>query len=94
MDVQHVIYLLSPWIGRVKREQARRVSRVLVEQGRLPRGNVVWGNRKTHCVHGHEYAKARIRPYVPRGGGTQRRDSTQCLVCVRDYAREQRRLEK
>lgn len=87
-DVEHSLYVLAPWIGPVKRQQARRVSRVLVEQGRLPRGNLAWGNRKTHCVRGHEYATARIRPYVPRRGGTQRRDSEQCLVCVRDAARE------
>jgi hypothetical protein len=86
-DVEYSLYVLAPWIGSVKREQARRVSRVLVEQGRLPRGNIAWGNRKTHCVNGHEYATARVRPYVRRRGGTQRRDSAQCLVCLRDYAR-------
>jgi hypothetical protein len=93
-EVERVIYQLSPWIGPVKRQQARRLSRILVEQGRLPRGNVAWGNRKTHCVHGHEYAQARIRPYVSRAGGTQRRDSAQCLVCARDYARERRRIRE
>lgn len=87
-DVEHSLYVLAPWIGHVKRQQARKVSRVLVEQGRLPRGKLAWGNRKTHCLRGHEYATARIRPYVPRRGGTQRRDSEQCLVCVRDAARE------
>lgn len=93
-DVEHVIYLLSPWIGAVKREQARQVSRILVEQGRLPRGNPVWGNRKTHCVNGHEYATARMRPYVSRGRGGPSRDNHSCLVCLRDYAREQRRLKR
>jgi hypothetical protein len=86
-DVEHSLYLLAPWVGSVKRDQARRVLRVLVEQGRLPRGNPAWGNRKTHCIHGHEYATARMRPYVARPGGTQRRDSEQCLACLRDYAR-------
>ena len=93
-DVQHSLYLLSPWIGPVKRDQARQVLRILVEQGRLPRGNVAWGNRKTHCLRGHEYATGRIRPYVARRGGTQRRDSKQCLVCVRDDARERYRRRK
>ena len=87
-DVEQSLYVLAPWIGRVKRQQAREVSKVLVEQGRLPRGNLAWGNRKTHCVRGHKYATARIRPYVPRRGGSQRRDSEQCLACVRDAARE------
>jgi hypothetical protein len=90
VDVEQVMYMLAPWIGSVKRDQARRVSRVLVEQGRLPRGNAAWGNRKTHCIHGHEYATGRVRPFVPRAGGTQRRDSQQCLACVRDYARARR----
>ena len=90
-DVEQAIYLLSPWIGHIKREQARRVSRVLVEQGRLPRGNLAWGNRKTHCLRGHEYATARVRPYVPRRDGMQQpRDSEQCLACARDDARERR----
>lgn len=93
-DVEQTIYLLSPWIGPVKRVQAHRVLRVLVEQGRLLRGNIAWGNRKTHCVNGHEYATARIRPFAPRRGGSQRRDSEQCLACMRDYAREQRLLKK
>jgi hypothetical protein len=93
-DVEQTIYLLSPWIGPVKREQARRVLRMLVEQGRLLRGNVAWGNRKTHCVNGHEYATARIRPFVPRGGGTQPRENQHCLVCLRDYARAQRQRNK
>jgi hypothetical protein len=93
-DVEHVVYLLSPWIGAVKREQMRRVSRVLVEQGRLPRGNPAWGNRKTHCVNGHEYATARIRPYVSRGRLSPPRENHSCLVCLRDYARQQRRLQR
>lgn len=93
-DVGHVLYVLAPWIGSVKNEQARRVLRVLVEQGRLPRGNPAWGNRKTHCVHGHEYATARVRPYVARGRATPPRANHYCLVCLRDYAREQREMKR
>jgi hypothetical protein len=93
-DVMQTIYLLSPWIGPVKLEQARRVTSVLFEQGQLPRGNPAWGNRKSHCVNGHEYATARIRPYVPRGGGSPLRENQLCLTCLRDYAREQRRIKK
>jgi hypothetical protein len=89
-DVEHSLYLLSPWIGRVKREQARRVARVLLEQGSLPRGNPAWGNRKTHCVKGHEYATARVRPYVSRGRGIPPRENHHCLACLRDYASERR----
>jgi len=90
-DVNRAIYQLLPWIGDVKRQQARELMRVLVEQGRLPRGNPAWGNRKTHCVRGHEYATARIRPYRSRGKGLPPRDSVQCLVCARDQARARRR---
>ena len=93
-DVRLVLDVIWPWLGPVKRAQARTMLRVLDAQPILPRGNPAWGNRKTHCAKGHEYATARIRPYRPRGGGTQRRDSAQCLVCVRDYAREQYRRRK
>jgi len=93
-DVEYSLYVLAPWIGRVKREQARTVLRALVEQGRLPRGNPAWGNRKTHCVNGHEYATARLRPYISRGRAVPQRENHSCLVCLRDYAREQRRIKR
>ena len=93
-DVTFTLYLLAPWVGRVKREQARSVLRVLAEQGRLPRGNPAWGNRKTHCVNGHEYSTARLRPFASRRGGQERRDSSQCLVCVRDAARRRYRRRR
>jgi hypothetical protein len=55
-DVEHSLYVLAPWIGPVKREQARRVSRTLVEQGRLLRGNPAGAiARRTLCE------RARIR---------------------------------
>lgn len=93
-DVRLVLDAIWPWLGPVKRSQARTMLDVLDAQPSLPRGNPAWGNRKTHCLRGHEYASARIRPFVPRRGGSQRRDSEQCLVCVRDYAREQYRRKK
>lgn len=93
-DVEYCLSVLAPWIGPVKRDQSRRVSRILVEQGRLLRGNPAWGNRKTHCVKGHEYATARLRPYVSRGRGSPPRENHSCLVCLRDYAREQRRKNR
>jgi hypothetical protein len=93
-DVENSLYLLAPWVGSVKRDQARRVLRVLVEQGRLPRGNPAWGNRKRHCVNGHEYATARLRPYVSRGRAIPQRENHNCLVCLREYAREQRRIKR
>ena len=89
--VQHVARTLWPWLGALKRAQAFHVITVVAAQAALPRGNPAWGNRKTHCVNGHEYETARIRPYRARAvGGTPRRASKQCLACVREYARRQR----
>jgi len=93
-DVERVVAELWPWLGCVKRQQAQRMLDVLRAQPDLPRGNPAWGNNKTHCVKGHEYATARIRPYSARGVGKPRRDNQQCLVCLRDYARNQRRQSK
>jgi hypothetical protein len=89
-DVERVLAELWPWLGGVKRAQAQRMLDVVHAQTPLPRGNVEWGSHKTHCVHGHEYATARMRPYVSRGKGVQPRDNKQCLVCLRDHARKQR----
>jgi hypothetical protein len=93
-DVERVLANLWPWLGGVKRAQAQRMLDVVHAQAPLPRGNVEWGSHKTHCVHGHEYAKARMRPYVSRGKRIQRRDNMQCLVCLRDYARKQREMKE
>ena len=89
-DVERLLAIMWPWLSAVKRAQAQQVLDVIYSQADLPRGNPAWGNRKTPCVHGHEYATARIRPYVARGKVVQRRENQQCLVCVRDYARKQR----
>lgn len=93
-DIVNVLREISPWLGEVKQVQAREVRDVIESQNPLPRGNPAWGNRKTHCVNGHEYASARIRPYVSRGKGVPRRDSQQCLVCVREWARARRQQKK
>ncbi len=93
-DVRSVIHLIYPWLGRVKRSQAIAALRVIDAQPTLPRGRVEWGSHKTHCVHGHEYATARIRPYASRGTGVQRRASKQCLACVREQARAGRAVKK
>ena len=88
-DVRSVIHLIYPWLGTVKRSQAMAALRVIDAQPTLARGRFEWGSHKTHCIHGHEYASARVRLYVSRGG-TQRRDSKQCLVCTREQARARR----
>ena len=83
-----------PWLGPVKRAQAERVLGVLRGQLQLPRGNPAWGNRKTRCIHGHEYAVARLRPYYSRGVGIPMRENHRCLQCLREYARDQRGQDK
>ena len=90
-EVHAVIAQLQPWLSRVKRDQADDVLRVLNSQPVLPRGRPDWGNRKTHCVHGHEYALARVRSYASRGRGVPVRENHRCLQCLREYAREQRK---
>jgi len=93
-DVRRMLHVLLPWLGTVKRHQAFSSIAVVDAQPSLPRGRVEWGSHKTHCVHGHEYASGRIRPYVARGVGIQRRVNKQCLVCARDQARLQRLAAK
>jgi len=90
-DVRMLLHLLDPWLGQVKRAQALAALRIIDAQPVLLRGRLEWGNHKTHCVHGHEYATARLRPYASRSSnGSQRRPSKQCLVCVRVQARARR----
>lgn len=89
-EVHRVLHLLLPWLGEVKRAQAFGALAVVDSQPPLTRGRVDWGSHKTHCIHGHEYATARLRPYVRRGTGIQRRDSKQCLVCTREQAQARR----
>lgn len=90
--IEVILARLEPNLGAVKRSQAAAALAIVAAQPPLSRGNPAWGNRKTQCVNGHEYASARIRPYRARKpGGVQRRDSKQCLICVRESARRRRR---
>jgi hypothetical protein len=89
-DVRSILHLILPWLGCVKRRQAFAAIAIIDGQPVLPRGRVEWGSHKTHCIHGHEYASARIRPYASRGVGVPRRDSKQCLRCTREQARARR----
>lgn len=93
-EIRAFFDLIWPRLGDVKRIQAERVMSVLDAQPQLPRGNPAWGNRKTHCVKGHAYVNARVRPFRGRGVNTEApRESSKCLVCLREYAREQRRRQ-
>ena len=94
-DVLRVIYQLWPFLSAAKRTQAQRLLDTLATQPELPRGNPAWGNNKTHCVNGHEYATSRIRPFVPRSGvsrrGTARHVSRVCGNMRDANARRRRR---
>ena len=92
-QVRAVLHVIGPWIGSVKRTQARDALMVIDAQPVLPRGRLDWGSHKTHCIHGHEYATARLRAYVSRGGA-RRRESKQCLVCTREQASAKRSAKK
>jgi hypothetical protein len=93
-NVRGVLHLLQPWLGPVKRRQAFDALAVIDRQSTLPRGRIEWGSHKTQCIRGHDYATARLRPYVARRpDGVQRRDSKQCLACVREQARARRRRD-
>lgn len=90
-QIEAMILALGKQLGEVKREQAAEAIRVIAGQIPLPRGNPAWGNRKTHCIRGHEYATARIRSFRGRGRNTEApRASHQCLACVRQGARAKR----
>jgi hypothetical protein len=91
--VRRVVHVLLPWLGEIKRQQALAAIAVIDGQPPLPRGRVEWGSHKTHCIHGHEYATARLRPYVSRGG-VRRRENKQCLECTREQARARRAVAK
>ncbi len=90
IEVAAVVETMRSRLGLVKLAQADRALTVVAAQPPLPRGNPSWGAYKTHCVHGHEYAVARVRPYRSRGVGLVRRENAQCLVCARDQARAKR----
>jgi hypothetical protein len=89
-EVRSMLHVLLPWLATVKRGQALAAIAVIDDQPALHRGRVEWGSHKTHCIHGHAYATARVRPYVSRGVGIQRRDNKQCLQCTREQARDRR----
>lgn len=90
-DIEAMISSMGDQLGELKRKQAQNALRVVQSQAALLRGNPAWGNRKTHCVRGHEYETARVRPFRSRGKNSQpRRASKQCLACVREDAYRKR----
>ncbi|MDE3112897.1 MAG: hypothetical protein KGN00_12265 [Chloroflexota bacterium] len=95
VQIETMISDLSAYLGPVKREQAVHAISLVAAQDPLTRGNPAWGSHKTHCVHGHEYATARLRPFKGRGKNDEpQRLSKQCLACVREQATQKRRETK
>lgn len=97
VKVQAALHLLWPFIGDVKRVQAQRVMRTIHGQPDLPRGNPAFGVAGArYCLRGHDKWTARIRPF--KGRGKNEKDPMnhlrQCLVCVRDAARERRNKKR
>jgi hypothetical protein len=95
--VQLGLHLLWPFIGAVKRSQARRVMQVIHSQPDLPRGNPAFGVAGSrYCLRGHDKWNARVRPF--KGRGKNDKDPNlhlrQCLECVRIDARARRKSGK
>jgi hypothetical protein len=84
--VQLGLHLLWPFIGDVKRSQARLVMQVIHSQPDLPRGNPAFGVAGArYCLRGHDKWNARIRPFKGRGKNVEdpHMHLRQCLECVR-----------
>ena len=93
-QLELALHLLWPFLGRVKRDQARDVMKVFHGQPDLARGNPAFGAAGSrYCYRGHDKLSARLRPFKGRGRNVDdpRNDLRQCLVCVRLDARERRR---
>jgi hypothetical protein len=73
--IEHVLEVVGPWLGSVKREQARDVMAAFTAQVRLKGGS-------THCKRGHAYDVVRRR----RNGTLHRR----CNACARLLGRRAR----
>jgi hypothetical protein len=91
--VFRTLHLLWPFIGNVKREQARRAMHVVLAQPDLVRGNPAFGVAGArYCLRGHDKWNARVRPF--KGRGTNELDPLnhfrQCMRCVRESARARR----
>jgi hypothetical protein len=88
--VQLGLHLLWPFIGRVKRSQARLVMEAIHSQPDLLRGNPAFGVAGArYCLNGHDKWSARVRPFRGRGKNQEdpRRHLRQCLACTRIAAR-------
>jgi len=97
VKAQVTLHLLWPFIGDVKREQARAVMRTIYAQPDLTRGNPAFGVAGSrYCLRGHDKWNARVRPF--RGRGRNEEDPLnhfrQCMTCVREGAQARRNKKR
>jgi hypothetical protein len=91
------LHMLWPFMGIVKREQARRAMRVVLGQPDLVRGNPAFGAAGArYCLRGHDKWNARVRPFKGRGKNEEDplNHLRQCLACVRENARAKRNKKR
>ena len=84
------LHMLWPFLGEVKRAQARLVLQMIHSQPDLPRGNPAFGVAGArYCLRGHDKRNARVRPFKGRGKNQEDPNNhlRQCLECVRLDAR-------
>ncbi len=84
------LHRLWPFLGDLKRAQARVVMQVIHSQPDLTRGNPAFGVAGArYCLRGHDKWNARVQPF--KGRGKNHEDPNlhlrQCLECVRIDAR-------
>jgi hypothetical protein len=87
------LHILWPFLGNVKRAQARHAMQVVLAQPELVRGNPAFGVAGArYCLRGHDKWNARVRPFKGRGKNEEDplNHLRQCLACVREDARARR----
>lgn len=95
--VFRALHMLWPFIGEVKRAQARRAMQVVLAQPDLVRGNPAFGVAGArYCLRGHDKWNARVKPFKGRGKNEEDplNHLRQCLTCVREDARARRNKER
>ena len=95
--VFRALHMLWPFIGDVKREQARRAMHVVLSQPDLVRGNPAFGVAGArYCLRGHDKWNARVRAFKGRGKNEEDplNHLRQCMTCVREDARARRKKKR
>jgi hypothetical protein len=95
--VFRALHMLWPFIGKVKREQARIAMQVILGQPDLVRGNPAFGVAGArYCLRGHDKWNARARPFKGRGKNEEdpMNHLRQCLACVREAAQARRNKKR